>query len=159
MPAGACCRHVDISRGHKRDMAQKRPDRVGEHRTAFDRNRKIILSTQNVCGICGKEIDPSFKYPHPLSATVDHIVPVAKGGHPSALSNLQAAHRWCNMWKKDKLMEGLRLQDKADLTKNKNEKENQNKKSDLPLHYDWKNYRPNKAEAAAESKGKTAGKE
>ena len=95
----------------------KRPDRIGEHRTAFERNRKIILSTQNVCGICGKEIDPSFKYPHPLSATVDHIVPVAKGGHPSALSNLQAAHRWCNMWKKDKLMEGLRLQDKADLTK------------------------------------------
>lgn len=117
-------------------MATRRADRVGAHRTAFEKNRLIILATQNVCGICGREIDPSFKYPHPLSATVDHIIPVAKGGHPSELSNLQAAHRCCNRWKSDRLvasrMKGV-LQD---------EDENAEKIINLPQHYDWASYRP-----------------
>lgn len=86
-------------------MKRNRPDRLGEHRTAFEKNRGIILKTQGVCGICHAPVDFSFKYPHPLSPTVDHIVPVAKGGHPSALENLQLAHRHCNRAKSDKLIE------------------------------------------------------
>ncbi len=73
-----------------------RPDRDGTHRTQFDRNKKKIYATQTVCGICGKPVDFSLKYPHPLSACVDHIIPVAKGGHPSDLENLQLAHWTCN---------------------------------------------------------------
>lgn len=114
---------------------KRRPDREGEHRTAFERNRKIVLATQNVCGICGQEIDPVFKYPHPLSKTVDHIIPVAKGGHPSDLANLQAAHRWCNRQKSDKLMMSIRKENIYD----ENEEE---KKIDLPLHFDWISYEP-----------------
>lgn len=121
----------------------RRPDREGAHRTAFERNRQIVLKTQNVCGICGKEIDPAFKYPHPLSKTVDHIIPIAKGGHPSDLSNLQAAHRWCNRWKSDKLVASLRKENIYD--------ENSEEKAiDLPLHFDWTNYVPK--EKKAESK-------
>jgi len=67
--------------------AKVRSDRVGSGRTAFDKARKIILSTQEICGICGNPVDFSYKAPHPLSATVDHIIPVSKGGHPSALEN------------------------------------------------------------------------
>ena len=44
-----------------------------------------------------------LKYPDPMSKTVDHIIPIAKGGHPSDLSNLQLAHRCCNRQKSDKL--------------------------------------------------------
>ena len=118
-------------------MKQRRADRTGAHRTAFDQNRKIVLATQNVCGICGREIDPSFKYPHPLSATVDHIVPVAKGGHPSALENLQAAHRCCNRWKSDRLVVSRMKDVLAD------ENENEEKIINLPQHFDWSEYRPN----------------
>ena len=120
-------------------MAKKpyRPDREGQHRTAFEKNRKIVLATQNVCGICGREIDPGYKFPHPLSKTVDHIIPVAKGGHPSELLNLQAAHRWCNRWKSDRLIASLRKENIFD----ENEKE---KKVDLPQHFDWVNYEPQK---------------
>lgn len=85
------------------DMA--RPDRSGTHRAQFDKNRKRIYSTQTVCGICGKPVDFSLKSPHPLSACVDHIIPVAKGGHPSDIENLQLAHRSCNRLKSDKLVE------------------------------------------------------
>ncbi len=34
--------------------------------------------------------------PHPLSTEVDHIVPLAEGGHPFASENLRAVHRKCN---------------------------------------------------------------
>lgn len=113
-------------------MAQRRPDRLGEHRTAYDRNRQVILHTQNTCGICGKEVDFSFKYPHPLSPTVDHIIPVDKGGHPSDLSNLQLAHRWCNRWKSDKLVESMRIANQKDESIGNNV---------LPQHFNWISYR------------------
>lgn len=80
-----------------------RPDRNGPHRAQFEANRKIILATQSVCAICGKPVDKSLKYPHPMSATVDHIIPISRHGHPSDISNLQLAHRWCNRQKSDKI--------------------------------------------------------
>lgn len=81
----------------------KRPDRDGTHQAAFERNRKKILLTQDVCGICGRPVDKSLKFPHPMSPTVDHIIPIDRGGHPSAIENLQLAHFACNRQKSDKL--------------------------------------------------------
>lgn len=81
-----------------------RPDKDGPHRSQFRKNRDRIFATQTVCAICGKVVDFSLKTPHPLSATVDHIIPVAKGGHPSDIDNLQLAHRCCNRAKSDKLI-------------------------------------------------------
>lgn len=80
-----------------------RPDRDGPHRVQFERNRKKILLTQEVCGICGRPVDKSLPFPHPLSPTVDHIIPIEKGGHPSAIENLQLAHFACNRQKSDRL--------------------------------------------------------
>ena len=80
-------------------------ERYGTHRGAFEKNKKKIFATQNVCGICGKPVDLSLKYPHPLSPCIDHIVPIAKGGHPSDIDNLQLAHWTCNRQKSDKLIE------------------------------------------------------
>ncbi|MGT2923421.1 HNH endonuclease [Streptococcus canis] len=84
-------------------MSQLRADKKGPHRVAFDRNKKKLLKTANTCGICGKPVDKMLKYPHPLSPAIDHIVPIAKGGHPSALENLQLTHWQCNRQKSDKL--------------------------------------------------------
>lgn len=47
------------------------------------------------CGICGLPIDPALKYPHPFSVTVDHVVPLTRGGTHHD-SNLQPAHARCN---------------------------------------------------------------
>ena len=80
-----------------------RPEKNGVHRAQFEKNKKKILATQEVCAICGKPVDKSLKYPHPLSATVDHIIPIARGGHPSSIDNLQLAHFTCNRQKSDKL--------------------------------------------------------
>lgn len=84
-----------------------RPDRNGPHRKPFERNKKRILATQTTCGICGQPVDKSLKYPHPMSATIDHIIPVngpgGLQGHPSSLENLQLSHFSCNRQKSNKI--------------------------------------------------------
>jgi 5-methylcytosine-specific restriction endonuclease McrA len=84
-------------------MTGLRPDRKGSHRTNYEKNKRIILKTQNVCGICGKPVDMSLKYGDPMAPCVDHIIPIAKGGHPSDISNLQLSHWTCNRQKSDKI--------------------------------------------------------
>lgn len=86
-------------------MAKKpRPDKTGPQRQQLAANRKIIYATESICWICGEPVDKNLKYPHPLSKTVDHKIPVSKGGHPSALENLGLAHRTCNRQKSDKIV-------------------------------------------------------
>ena len=80
-------------------------ERYGSHRGAFEKNKKKIFATQTVCGICGKLVDFKQKYPNPLSPCIDHIIPIAKGGHPSDIANLQLAHWTCNRQKSDRLIE------------------------------------------------------
>lgn len=81
----------------------RRPDRSGTHRTQFDKNKRILLKTQNTCGICGKLVDKRLHYPNPMAPSIDHIIPVSKGGHPSDIDNLQLAHWTCNRQKSDKM--------------------------------------------------------
>lgn len=87
--------------------------RYGTHRGAFEKNKKKILMTQDTCGICGRPVDKHLKYPHPLSPTVDHIIPVNKGGHPSDIGNLQLAHWTCNRQKSDKLPQAINKEAKV----------------------------------------------
>jgi len=109
-----------------------RSDRTPGNRGAFERARQKILRTQTICGICGKPVDFGYKYPHPLSPTVDHIIPISRGGHPSDLDNLQLAHRCCNRQKSDKLMMGnISVEAGADEIIS-NDK--------LEQHYNWKAY-------------------
>ena len=112
-------------------MDTRRSDRTPGNRAAFDKARRVILSTQDVCGICGKPVDKTLKYPHPLSPTVDHIIPVSKGGHPSDISNLQLAHRCCNRAKSNSLMEPRKAEENDNLVPN----------SMLEQHADWKAYK------------------
>ena len=114
------------------ERANKRPDHFGKQRSVFESNKKKILASQNVCGICGKPVDKSFKFPHPLSPSIDHIIPVDKGGHPSDISNLQLAHRCCNRQKSDRIsIENIKtVSDDKPIPNDK-----------LELHADWLAYR------------------
>lgn len=57
--------------------------------------RAEVLSSSQVCVICGKRI-PDVRWPHPLSGTVHHIVALARGGPPLDPANLAPAHKRCN---------------------------------------------------------------
>lgn len=108
-----------------------RPDQQGRHRGPFERNKKKIYATQEVCGICGRPVNKKLKYPHPLSPCIDHIIPIAKGGHPSDLSNLQLAHWTCNRQKSDKLISGGSQAKVIEVISNRV----------LPQSMDWTTYR------------------
>lgn len=51
-----------------------------------------------VCGICSFPVDRMLVYPDPSSASLDHILPLSKGGH-HVLVNVQLAHLSCNVQK------------------------------------------------------------
>ena len=114
--------------------SERRKDQIGEFRTALEKNKKIIYATQTVCAICGQPVDMSLRYPHPMARSIDHIVPINRGGHPSDLSNLQLAHWTCNRAKADKLQKDLGGEAivPGKLISNRN----------LPLAMDWSKYRP-----------------
>ena len=111
-------------------MKRNSPDKDGTHRGAFEKNKKKIYATQTVCGICGKPVDFSLKYPHPLSPCIDHIIPIAKGGHPSDIDNMQLAHWTCNRQKSDKLVESKAAQQGETIGNRV-----------LPHTFDWMAYR------------------
>lgn len=98
----------------------------------FETAKNMIDRTQTVCGICGKPVDFSLKYPHPLSPCIDHIIPIAKGGHPSDLDNMQLAHWTCNRQKSDKLID----------SRGGGKQEESIGNRVLPHTFDWSNYRP-----------------
>ena len=54
------------------------------------KHRKALLNQEDPrCGICGQPIT------HPKTATIDHIIPLAKGG-TNYRDNTQLAHARCN---------------------------------------------------------------
>lgn len=114
-----------------------RADRKGAHRTQYEKNKKKIMKTQNVCGICGKPVDMSLKAPHPLAPCIDHIIPVSKGGHPSDISNLQLAHWTCNRQKSDKLFKSSDVFEAYKSSKNTIVLGNRN----LEQSFDWISYK------------------
>ena len=61
-----------------------------------------------VCGICGTKINKRLKWPSPRSKSIDHIVPLSKGG-ADAVINVQASHLRCNMSKNNRNGGQLRL--------------------------------------------------
>lgn len=50
------------------------------------------------CSICGEPIPASLAWPHPLSASIDHVTPLSKGGK-HRIDNAKPAHLACNMRK------------------------------------------------------------
>jgi 5-methylcytosine-specific restriction endonuclease McrA len=78
---------------------KRRNDRIRRQRRAetWDgvTDAEIMERDRWRCGICRRRIGKSFKWPHPRSASVDHIVPISEGGEDAA-ANKRAAHLGCN---------------------------------------------------------------
>lgn len=121
-------------------MSYSRADKKGAHRANYERNKKRIFATQNTCGICGHPVDFSLKPPHPMAPTLDHIIPVSKGGHPSDIDNLQLSHWTCNRQKSDKIFK--QSHETKQVIGNRN----------LPQTMDWMTYRENQTEEKEKKK-------
>lgn len=87
-------RYSRLSKEQKHEMGLSRAETKAR---AFIR-RQLINSKGNICAICGKPITDM------KDCTIDHIVPVSKGGL-TTLENCQLAHQKCNSMKGAKTME------------------------------------------------------
>lgn len=57
---------------------------------------RSIIGNPKWCSICGLVIpDCIVTSTHPLYGTIDHVIPLSKGGR-NILANRRPAHRWCN---------------------------------------------------------------
>ena len=102
-------RSLSTSRGNFRDLRAHAGDdvksvtRTGLRVTSGPRLSKavrlaVFAASNWQCGLCHEPVDPGLCFPHPLSASVDHIRARADGGTEEP-SNLQCAHYTCNAWK------------------------------------------------------------
>ncbi|MEU0359929.1 HNH endonuclease [Streptomyces cyaneofuscatus] len=61
--------------------------------------RRLVASLRAAggpCWLCGHNIDTSLDAKHPMSFTLDHLVPLSRGGDLLDPANARAAHRRCN---------------------------------------------------------------
>jgi hypothetical protein len=102
-----CCRqHMQSFLAHNAN-ARRRARKTKAFRAIVYR-RQIAIRDGWRCQICHKRIDPTRVFPHPLSFSLDHILPLAAGGtHEPA--NVQAAHFLCNSTKGEGGQDQLRL--------------------------------------------------
>lgn len=123
MQRGSVALQTHCKRGHLFDEANtyKKPNGTRKCRACvrilraryparrrFSAEERLAIFERDdyVCAICGEAIDPQLNWPHRLCATVDHIIPLRRGGTDEP-DNLQAAHRGCNVSK------GRRLADET----------------------------------------------
>ena len=80
----------------RRSNAQARRARMKGARTGGSVFLSEILERDGTdCHLCGKPVDMTLAWPHRDSKSVDHIIPLSKGG-AHELSNCALAHMGCN---------------------------------------------------------------
>lgn len=88
-----------VCRGRDRNRASSIRLRVrrGKSQAAISKLsvREVWDRDNGVCQICRKRIDWNRKWPNSKSMSVDHIVPISKGGTDEE-ANVRAAHLGCN---------------------------------------------------------------
>lgn len=99
MTCSAECREVkrlDDRRAEKQARRARQKDAF----VARVYRRKVYERDGWTCQLCNAEVDRTARAPAPLAPTIDHIVPLARGGtHEPA--NVQTAHFICNSRKRD----------------------------------------------------------
>ncbi|MFF9084414.1 HNH endonuclease [Streptomyces rubiginosohelvolus] len=61
--------------------------------------RRLVAAVKALgdpCARCGHNIDPTLDARHPLSFTLDHVVPLSRGGNLLDPANARSMHRRCN---------------------------------------------------------------
>jgi len=62
----------------------------------WQRLRQGVLAEESNCWLCGGKLDHTLPPRHPLSPSVDMVIPYSRGGSDQDRGNLRAAHYRCN---------------------------------------------------------------
>ena len=101
--------NLDIRREHEQRRRAKKKGVVIEKFT----NEEIYERDGYICNICDAPIDRTLKHPDPMSVSLDHVVPLDKGGSHTR-DNVHTTHLHCNLRKGVKSLELVREQMKPE---------------------------------------------
>lgn len=83
-------------------VTRKMAKRAGADRSSVLVSRAAIADRDGWrCGICGGKVARGKKYPDPMCASIDHIIPLSHGGGNGA-ENLRLTHLRCNVTRRDR---------------------------------------------------------
>ena len=94
------CSDRCAAKHHKKDYKKRRSQQIAENFVEPVDLKTTYKSYHGVCGICGLPVPEHSDSASDWGPTVDHIVPLSKGGKHMK-SNCQLAHRLCNSLKLD----------------------------------------------------------
>lgn len=89
---------LDEYRAKKAEQASRRRARIAKVAVDSFRHNEVFERDSWVCQLCGGPVDRSKIFPHPDSPSLDHVVPISRGGEHSR-ANAQCAHLSCNIKK------------------------------------------------------------
>lgn len=91
-----CARLHHLARCNKR-WHLRRAQKLDLPAESFD-SREVYERDGWICGLCGKPVPQDATFPAKSSASLDHIMPLSRGGH-HVRENTQCSHLGCNMRK------------------------------------------------------------
>lgn len=97
------CSRSCMMKSRDANILHHRPYKINNSKQNRIYRNKIGERDNWICNICGIFVDKSLKYPNPMSASLDHIIPLSKGGTHDE-NNVHISHLKCNcVIKRDKL--------------------------------------------------------
>lgn len=88
----------------RRENYHRRLDQIHATKTGTINKLEVFERDGWICGICAEPVDPDREYPDRMSASMDHVVPLALGGQHT-WDNVQCSHLHCNIEKGKQLLE------------------------------------------------------
>lgn len=82
-------------RALKMDSVRRRRARMAGVEVEYFTVEDVRMASGDDCYLCGERINYRLKFPHPMSPSVDHVIPISAGG-PHSLSNCAMTHMGCN---------------------------------------------------------------
>ena len=111
--SNACARKKNHRKNRMNGYSKSHRHRARKYGCEYDGSvtlKRLIRRDGLRCGICGKMCDPNdhswTDYFGAMSPTIDHIIPMSKGGGHT-WDNVQVAHAICNSKKRDILEEEI----------------------------------------------------
>ncbi len=92
-----------LNRDKHREYDRKRRAQKYETKIEPIKEKLVFIRDGWICQICHKRVDKRFKYPNPMSASLDHILPLSRGG-THTYANIQLTHWVCNISKKNNIL-------------------------------------------------------
>lgn len=90
-----------VTEGLHRTKHRRRKQRLRDAHVESVSRHAVLERDRWRCHLCGKKIRKTLQYPHPESASLDHVIPLSSGGSHE-MANVHAAHLICNVRKRDR---------------------------------------------------------